>query len=597
MQHIRNFSIIAHIDHGKSTLADRFIQRCGGLSEREMGEQVLDSMDLERERGITIKAQTAALRYTARDGATYRLNLIDTPGHVDFSYEVSRSLAACEGALLVVDASQGVEAQTVANCYTATEQGVEVVPVLNKIDLPSANPEGVAREIEDVIGIPAADAIRVSAKTGDGVEDVLEAIIHRIPPPRGDPAAPLKALVIDSWFDNYVGVIMLVRVVDGVLRPKDRILLMSTRAGYACEQVGVFTPKAEARDALSAGEVGFVASGIKELEAARVGDTVTHADRPAAQALPGFKEIKPQVFAGLYPVESSEYEALRDALQKLKLNDASLRYEPEVSQALGFGFRCGFLGLLHLDIVQERLEREYDMALITTAPTVVYEVLLRDGAVVRVENPAKMPDPGVIAEIREPVIATTIFVPQDYVGPVMTLCNEKRGAQKNMQYHGRQVMLAYEMPLNEIVMDFFDRLKSVSRGYASLDYEFREFRAADMVKLDILVNGERVDALSVMVHRQTAQYRGRDLVARMRTLIPRQMFDVAIQAAIGSHIIARETVKALRKNVLAKCYGGDITRKRKLLEKQKAGKRRMKQVGTVEIPQEAFLAILQVEGK
>jgi GTP-binding protein LepA len=510
---------------------------------------------------------------------------------------VSRSLAACEGALLVVDASQGVEAQTVANCYTATEQGVEVVPVLNKIDLPSANPEGVAREIEDVIGIPAADAIRVSAKTGDGVEDVLEAIIHRIPPPRGDPAAPLKALVIDSWFDNYVGVIMLVRVVDGVLRPKDRILLMSTRAGYACEQVGVFTPKAEARDALSAGEVGFVASGIKELEAARVGDTVTHADRPAAQALPGFKEIKPQVFAGLYPVESSEYEALRDALQKLKLNDASLRYEPEVSQALGFGFRCGFLGLLHLDIVQERLEREYDMALITTAPTVVYEVLLRDGAVVRVENPAKMPDPGVIAEIREPVIATTIFVPQDYVGPVMTLCNEKRGAQKNMQYHGRQVMLAYEMPLNEIVMDFFDRLKSVSRGYASLDYEFREFRAADMVKLDILVNGERVDALSVMVHRQTAQYRGRDLVARMRTLIPRQMFDVAIQAAIGSHIIARETVKALRKNVLAKCYGGDITRKRKLLEKQKAGKRRMKQVGTVEIPQEAFLAILQVEGK
>jgi GTP-binding protein LepA len=597
MQHIRNFSIIAHIDHGKSTLADRFIQRCGGLSEREMGEQVLDSMDLERERGITIKAQTAALRYTARDGMTYHLNLIDTPGHVDFSYEVSRSLAACEGALLVVDASQGVEAQTVANCYTATEQGVEVVPVLNKLDLPSANPDEVAREIEDVIGIPAADAIRVSAKTGDGVEDVLEAIIRRIPPPRGDPAAPLKALIIDSWFDNYIGVIMLVRVVDGVLRPKDRILLMSTRASYACEQVGAFTPKAEGRDALSAGEVGFVASGIKELQAARVGDTVTLADRPASQALPGFKEIKPQVFAGLYPVESNEYEALRDALQKLKLNDASLRYEPEVSQALGFGFRCGFLGLLHMDIVQERLEREYDMALITTAPTVVYEVLLRDGSVVRVENPAKMPDAGVIAEIREPIIATTIFVPQDYVGPVMTLCNEKRGAQRNMQYHGRQVMLAYEMPLNEIVMDFFDRLKSVSRGYASLDYEFREFRPADMVKLDILVNGERVDALSVMVHRQNAQYRGRELVSRMRTLIPRQMFDVAIQAAIGSHIIARETVKALRKNVLAKCYGGDITRKRKLLEKQKAGKRRMKQVGTVEIPQEAFLAILQVEGK
>jgi GTP-binding protein LepA len=597
MQHIRNFSIIAHIDHGKSTLADRFIERCGGLSEREMGEQVLDSMDLERERGITIKAQTAALRYTARDGVTYHLNLIDTPGHVDFSYEVSRSLAACEGALLVVDASQGVEAQTVANCYAATEQGVEVVPVLNKIDLPSASPGEVAQEIEDVIGIPATDAIRVSAKTGEGVDDVLEGIIRRIPPPRGDPAAPLKALVIDSWFDNYIGVIMLVRVVDGVLRPKDRILLMSTRASYSCEQVGVFTPKAEPRGELSAGEVGFVASGMKELQAAKVGDTVTHADRPAAQALPGFKEIKPQVFAGLYPVESNEYEALREALQKLKLNDSSLRYEPEVSQALGFGFRCGFLGLLHMDIVQERLEREYDMALITTAPTVVYEVELRDGTVMRVENPAKMPDPGRIAEIREPIIATTIFVPQDFVGPVMTLCNEKRGAQKNMQYHGRQVMLAYEMPLNEIVMDFFDKLKSVSRGYASLDYEFREFRPADMVKLDILVNGERVDALSVMVHRENAQYRGRDLVSRMRSLIPRQMFDVAIQAALGSQIIARETVKALRKNVLAKCYGGDITRKRKLLEKQKAGKRRMKQVGTVEIPQEAFLAILQVEGK
>jgi len=597
MQHIRNFSIIAHIDHGKSTLADRFIERCGGLSEREMGEQVLDSMDLERERGITIKAQTAALRYTARDGVTYHLNLIDTPGHVDFSYEVSRSLAACEGALLVVDASQGVEAQTVANCYTAIEQGVEVVPVLNKIDLPSANPGEVAQEIEDVIGIPATDAIRVSAKTGEGVDDVLEGLIRRIPPPRGDPAAPLKALVIDSWFDNYIGVIMLVRVVDGVLKPKDRILLMSMRESYCCEQVGAFTPKAEPRSELSAGEVGFVASGIKELRAARVGDTVTHADRPAAQALPGFKEIKPQVFAGLYPVESNEYEALREALQKLKLNDASLRYEPEVSQALGFGFRCGFLGLLHMDIVQERLEREYDMALITTAPTVVYEVELRDGTVMRVENPAKMPDPGQIAAIREPIIATTIFVPQDFVGPVITLCNEKRGAQKNMQYHGRQVMLAYEMPLNEIVMDFFDKLKSVSRGYASLDYEFREFRPADMVKLDILVNGERVDALSVMVHRQNAHYRGRDLVSRMRGLIPRQMFDVAIQAAIGSQIIARETVKALRKNVLAKCYGGDITRKRKLLEKQKAGKRRMKQVGTVEIPQEAFLAILQVDGK
>jgi GTP-binding protein LepA len=597
MQHIRNFSIIAHIDHGKSTLADRFIQRCGGLSDREMSEQVLDSMDLERERGITIKAQTAALRYTARDGRTYNLNLIDTPGHVDFSYEVSRSLAACEGALLVVDASQGVEAQTVANCYTAIEQGVEVVPVLNKIDLPSANPERAIQEIEDVIGIPAQDAIRASAKTGEGVDDILEAVIRRIPAPGGDPAAPLKALIIDSWFDNYVGVVMLVRMVDGTLRPKDRLLLMSTQGSHLCEQVGVFTPKSETRDELSAGEVGFIISGIKELEAARVGDTVTRADRPATEPLPGFKEIKPQVFAGLYPIEANQYEALREALQKLKLNDASLQYEPEVSQALGFGFRCGFLGLLHMDIVQERLEREYDMDLITTAPTVVYEVLMRDGTVERVENPAKMPDPARVAEIREPIITTTIFVPQEYVGPVITLCTGKRGAQKNMQYHGRQVMLTYEMPLNEIVMDFFDKLKSVSRGYASLDYEFKEFRAADMVKLDILVNGERVDALSLMVHRQNSQYRGRELVARMRGLIPRQMFDVAIQAAIGSHIIARETVKALRKNVLAKCYGGDITRKRKLLEKQKAGKKRMKQVGTVEIPQEAFLAILQVEEK
>jgi GTP-binding protein LepA len=597
MQHIRNFSIIAHIDHGKSTLADRFIQRCGGLSDREMSEQVLDSMELERERGITIKAQTAALRYTARDGTTYNLNLIDTPGHVDFSYEVSRSLAACEGALLVVDASQGVEAQTVANCYTATEQGVEVVPVLNKIDLPSANPERAIQEIEEVIGIPAQDAIRASAKTGENVEEILEAVIRRIPPPKGDPQAPLKALIIDSWFDNYVGVVMLVRVVDGALRPKDRILLMSSGASYLCEQVGVFTPKSATRSELAAGEVGFIISGIKELQAARVGDTVTRADRPATVALPGFKEIKPQVFAGLYPVESNQYEALREALQKLKLNDASLRYEPEVSQALGFGFRCGFLGLLHMDIVQERLEREYDMELITTAPTVVYEVLTRDGELARIENPAKMPDPSKIAEIREPIITVTIFVPQDYVGPVITLATGKRGAQKNMQYHGRQVMLTYEMPLSEIVMDFFDKLKSVSRGYASLDYEFKEFRAADMVKLDILVNGERVDALSLMVHRSNAQYRGRELVSRMRELIPRQMFDVAIQAAIGSHIIARETVKALRKNVLAKCYGGDITRKRKLLEKQKAGKRRMKQVGTVEIPQEAFLAILRVESK
>jgi len=595
--HIRNFSIIAHIDHGKSTLADRFIQRCGGLSEREMSEQVLDSMDLERERGITIKAQTVALQYRARDGQTYLLNLIDTPGHVDFSYEVSRSLSACEGALLVVDCSQGVEAQTVANCYTAIEQGVEVVPVLNKIDLPSANTEQSIREIEDVIGIPAQDAIRASAKTGEGIEEILEAVVHRIPPPSGDASAPLKAFVIDSWFDNYVGVVMLVRVIDGALRIKDKILLMSTRATHLCEQVGVFTPKAQGREQLVAGEVGFVIAGIKELHEAKVGDTITHAERPAAQPLPGFKEIKPQVFAGLYPVESNQYEALREALTKLKLNDASLHFEPEVSQALGFGFRCGFLGLLHMDIVQERLEREYDMDLITTAPTVVYELLLRDGTLIKVENPAKMPDPSKIEEIREPVITTTIFLPQEFLGSVMTLCNQKRGVQKNMQYVGRQVMLTYEMPLNEVVMDFFDKLKSASRGYASLDYEFKEYRAADMVKLDILINGDRVDALSLMVHRDNSQYRGRELVSKMRSLIPRQMFDVAVQAAIGSHIVARESVKALRKNVLAKCYGGDITRKRKLLEKQKAGKKRMKQVGSVEIPQEAFLAILRVESK
>ncbi len=597
MHDIRNFSIIAHIDHGKSTLADRFIQRCGGLSDREMSAQVLDSMDLERERGITIKAQTAALRYRARDGKVYRLNLIDTPGHVDFSYEVSRSLAACEGALLVVDASQGVEAQTVANCYTATEQGVEVVPVLNKIDLPSANPDQARQEIEDVIGIDASDAILASAKTGEGIDDILEAVIERIPAPSGDPLAPLKALIIDSWFDNYVGVVMLVRVFDGVLRPKDRILFMSTHSNHLCEQVGVFTPKSQARSELSAGEVGFIIAGIKELQAARVGDTVTLADRPASAALEGFKEIKPQVFAGLYPVESNQYEAMRDALEKLKLNDASLQFEPEVSQALGFGFRCGFLGLLHMDIVQERLEREYDMDLITTAPTVVYEVLMRDGNLIRVENPAKMPDPGSIEEIREPIITTTIFVPQEYVGAIITLCTQKRGVQRNMQYLGRQVMLTYEMPLNEVVMDFFDKLKSASRGYASLDYEFKEYRAADMVKLDILINQEKVDALSLMVHRDNAQYRGRDLAAKMRELIPRQMFDVAVQAAIGAHVIARENVKALRKNVLAKCYGGDITRKKKLLEKQKAGKKRMKQVGTVEIPQEAFLAILQVDGR
>jgi GTP-binding protein LepA len=595
MQHIRNFSIIAHIDHGKSTLADRFIQLCGGLSEREMEEQVLDSMDLERERGITIKAQTAALQYKARDGSIYNLNLIDTPGHVDFSYEVSRSLAACEGAVLVVDASQGVEAQTVANCYTAIEQGVEVVPVLNKIDLPSADPEGAIREIEDVIGIDAKDALRVSAKTGEGVQDILEAVIARIPPPKGDPEAPLKALIIDSWFDNYVGVVMLVRMIDGALCPKDKILLMSSGTVHLCEQVGVFTPKSKTRQRLAAGEVGFIISGIKELQAAKVGDTVTLAERPAATALPGFKVIKPQVFAGLYPVEANHYDGLRDALTKLKLNDASLQYEPEVSQALGFGFRCGFLGLLHMDIVQERLEREYDMNLITTAPTVVYEVLLGDGTVLRVENPAKMPDASRIAEIREPIITTTIFVPQEHVGAIMTLCTQKRGVQKNMHYTGRHVMLTYEMPLSEVVMDFFDKLKSASRGYASLDYEFKEYRASEVVKLDILINGERVDALSLMVHRESSRYRGRELVSRMRSLIPRQMFDVAVQAAIGANIIARENVKALRKNVLAKCYGGDITRKKKLLEKQKAGKRRMKQVGNVEIPQEAFLAILQVD--
>jgi GTP-binding protein LepA len=597
MDHIRNFSIIAHIDHGKSTLADRIIERTGGLSSREMETQVLDSMDLERERGITIKAQTAALKYTARDGREYDLNLIDTPGHVDFSYEVSRSLSACEGALLVVDASQGVEAQTVANCYTATELGVTVVPVLNKIDLPSAQPERVIQEIEDVIGIDATDAVYTSAKTGEGIDDVLEAVIRRIPPPKGDPEAPLKALIIDSWFDNYVGVVMLVRVVDGTLKPKDRIKLMASGALHLTEQVGVFTPKSVLRESLAAGGVGFVIAGIKDLKDAKVGDTVTGADRPADAPLPGFKEIQPQVFAGLYPVESSQYEALRDALAKLQLNDSSLRYEPETSTALGFGFRCGFLGLLHMDIVQERLEREYDMELITTAPTVVYQVLTKDGEVTEIENPSKLPDPSKIEEIREPIIRATIIMPQEYVGPVMTLCEQKRGAQVNMQYVGKQVILTYDMPLNEIVMDFFDKLKSNSRGYASLDYEFLEFRAGDLVRLDILINGDKVDALSLIVHRQTAPYRGRDLASRMRSLIPRQMFDIAVQAAIGANIIARESIKALRKNVLAKCYGGDITRKRKLLEKQKAGKKRMKQVGNVEIPQEAFLAILQVESK
>jgi GTP-binding protein LepA len=601
MNHIRNFSIIAHIDHGKSTLADRLIQRCGGLSDREMAEQVLDSMDLERERGITIKAQTAALRYRARDGEVYNLNLIDTPGHVDFSYEVSRSLSACEGALLVVDASQGVEAQTVANCYTALDVGVEVVPVLNKMDLPQADPENAKTEIEDVIGIDASQAIPCSAKTGMGIDEILEAIIARIPAPRGNPAAPLRAMIIDSWFDSYVGVVMLVRVVDGRVAKGDRIKLMAADAAYDADQLGVFTPANESRDALEAGEVGYVIAGIKELQAAKVGDTITRIRAggsnvtPAAQPLPGFKEIQPQVFAGLYPTEANQYDSLRDALEKLKLNDASLHYEPEVSQALGFGFRCGFLGLLHMDIVQERLEREFDQDLITTAPTVVYQVLRGDGEVLMVENPAKMPEQGQIQEIREPIVTVHLYMPQEYVGPVMTLANQKRGVQINMAYHGRQVMLTYELPLGEIVLDFFDKLKSVSRGYASMEYEFKEYRPADVVKVDILLNGEKVDALSIIVHRSQAQYRGRAVVAKMREIISRQMFDVAIQAAIGANIIARETVKALRKNVLAKCYGGDITRKRKLLEKQKAGKKRMKQIGSVEVPQEAFLAILQVE--
>lgn len=597
MDNIRNFSIIAHIDHGKSTLADRLIQRCGGLSDREMSEQVLDSMDLERERGITIKAQTASLKYKAKDGQIYELNLIDTPGHVDFSYEVSRSLSACEGALLVVDATQGVEAQTVANCYTAIDLGVEVVPVLNKMDLASANPDAAKEEIEDVIGIDATDAVECSAKTGMGIDDILERIVRDVPPPKGDENAPLQALIIDSWFDNYVGIVTLVRVVNGVIRPKDKVMLMASGATHLVEQVGVFTPKAQVRDCLKPGEVGFVVSGIKELKEARVGDTFTHAQNPASAPLPGFKEVKPQVFAGLYPVESNQYDALREALLKLQLNDAALQFEPEVSQALGFGFRAGFLGLLHMDIVQERLEREYDMDLITTAPSVVYEVLMTNGEVVRVENPSKLPPVDKIAEIREPIDTVTIFVPNDYVGAVMNLCQEKRGVQINMAYHGRQVHLTYELPLAEIVLDFFDRMKSITRGYASMDYEFKEYRASDVVKVDMLINGDRVDALSTIIHRTNAQFRGREIVSRLRSLIPRQMYDVAIQAAIGANIIARENVKALRKNVLAKCYGGDITRKKKLLEKQKAGKKRMKQVGSVEIPQEAFLAILQVDDK
>jgi len=602
MHHIRNFSIIAHIDHGKSTLADRLIQRCGGLSDREMQEQVLDSMDLEKERGITIKAQTAALRYKAADGQIYNLNLIDTPGHVDFSYEVSRSLSACEGALLVVDASQGVEAQTVANCYTALDLGVEVVPVLNKMDLPQADPDNAKTEIEDVIGIDATHAIPCSAKTGMGIDEILEAVVARIPPPKGNPAGPLRAMIVDSWFDTYVGVVMLVRVVDGRLARGDRFKMMATGAAYNADNLGVFTPANEPRQSLEAGEVGYIIAGIRELQAAKVGDTVTlikpgtgGAAFTATEPLPGFKEIQPQVFAGLYPTEANQYDSLRDALEKLKLNDSSLHYEPEVSQALGFGFRCGFLGLLHMEIVQERLEREFDQDLITTAPSVVYQVVGADGETRMVENPSKMPDQGRLEEVREPIVTVHLYMPQEYVGAVMTLANQKRGVQMNMAYHGRQVMLTYELPLGEIVLDFFDKLKSVSRGYASMDYEFKEYRASDVVKVDILLNGEKVDALSIIVHRTQATYRGRAVVAKMREIISRQMFDVAIQAAIGANVIARETVKALRKNVLAKCYGGDISRKRKLLEKQKAGKKRMKQIGSVEVPQEAFLAILQVE--
>jgi GTP-binding protein LepA len=597
LTHIRNFSIIAHIDHGKSTLADRFIQICGGLSSREMSEQVLDSMDLERERGITIKAQSVSLHYRVKDGTDYLLNFIDTPGHVDFSYEVSRSLAACEGALLVVDAAQGVEAQSVANCYTAIEQGLEVVPVLNKIDLPSADPDRVIKEIEEIIGIEATDALRVSAKTGAGVEELLEEIIARIPPPKGDVNAPLQALIIDSWFDNFVGVISLVRVMQGTVAPKQKLMVMSTGRSYQVEKVGIFTPKRTERNQLSAGEVGYIIAGIKDINGAPVGDTLTHLERPAAAPLPGFKAVQPQVFAGLFPIDGEDYEAFREALSKLRLNDAALYYEPETSQALGFGFRCGFLGLLHMDIVQERLEREYNLHLISTAPTVVYEVLTTKGEVLKVDNPAKLPEPNYIAEMREPIIEAHILTPQQYLGNVINLCEEKRGAQKNMQYLGNQVALTYELPMNEVVMDFFDRLKSVSRGYASLDYKFARFQASSLVKLDILINGEKVDALSLIVHRDQSAPRGRELTDKMKEIIPRQMFDVAIQAAIGSQVIARQTVKALRKNVIAKCYGGDITRKRKLLEKQKAGKKRMKQVGSVEIPQEAFMAVLQVGKK
>ena len=597
MQRIRNLSIIAHVDHGKSTLADRLIQLCGGLPAREMQEQVLDSMELERERGITIKAQSVTLNYQARDGQSYQLNLIDTPGHVDFSYEVSRSLAACDGALLVVDASQGVEAQSVANCYTAIEQGLEVLPVINKIDLPSADPARVIDEIEQIIGIEATDAVRVSAKTGEGVPELLEEIVRRIPPPRGDAAAPLQALIVDSWFDNYAGVVSLVRVVNGTVRRGEKIRLMSTGRSFHVDRLGRFTPKSLLLESLAAGEVGFLVAGIKQIDGAPVGDTITLDARPCAAPLPGFKQIQPRVFAGLFPVNSEDYENFRDALAKLKLNDSALHYEPEVSTALGFGFRCGFLGLLHMDIVQERLEREYSLDLVTSAPTVVYELARTNGGTEYVDNPAKLPPVTEIAELREPIITASILVPPDYVGGVLGLCSEKRGVQKKMLYLGTQVSLQYDLPLAEVVLDFFDRLKSASRGYASFDYVFSHFQAAPLVKLDILINGERVDALSMIVHRDQAYAHGRELVDKMQELIPRQMFEVAVQAAIGSHIIARATVKALRKNVLAKCYGGDVTRKRKLLEKQKEGKRRMKQLGQVEIPQEAFLAVLKVGRK
>jgi len=597
MNHIRNFSIIAHVDHGKSTLADRFIQLCGGLEAREMQAQVLDSMDLERERGITIKAQSVSLRYRSPDGQEYQLNLIDTPGHVDFSYEVSRSLYACEGALLVVDAAQGVEAQSVANCYTAIEQGLEVVPVLNKIDLPSADADRVIKEIEEIIGIEAHDAVRVSAKTGENVPALLEALVARIPPPSGDPDGPLQALIIDSWYDSYVGVVSLVRVVNGSLRTGQKMRVWSTGRAYQVDKVGRFTPKSVAAEALYTGEVGFVIAGVKEIDGAPVGDTITLESKPCEAPLPGFKEIKPRVFAGLFPVRSDDYESFRDALQKLKLNDSALHYEPEVSTALGFGFRCGFLGLLHMDIVQERLEREYELELVTSAPTVIYEVATTGGEVLYVDNPAKLPPADRIAEVREPIIVANLLLPPDYVGPVMKLCLEKRGVQRKLQYLGSQVSMQWELPLAEVVLDFFDRLKSVSRGYASFDYEFERFQAAPLVKLDILINGDKVDALSIITHRESAYQRGRELVDKMRELIPRQMFEVAIQAAIGSHVIARSSVKALRKNVTAKCYGGDITRKRKLLEKQKEGKKRMKQLGQVEIPQEAFLAVLQVGRK